>query len=166
MTPATSTLTTAPPPTRPSAPPGLRLQLDPTIAGTGAVDGGWWPHSRDPDAELPGLIAGLDSSHGPITRVALNLDAWDSAPRRVAVNGRRVRVGWFRHMDAHTIGVTGAGQDRVVLLVVPPQATTAAAGIAMGDGSRRANSPGPAGILAAAGLGGQDPAPVPPQPLP
>jgi hypothetical protein len=44
------------------------------MAGTGAVDGGWWPRSRDPDAELPGLIAGLDSSLWPITRVALNLD--------------------------------------------------------------------------------------------
>jgi hypothetical protein len=53
MTSATSTLTTAPPPTQTAAPPGLRLQLDPTMAGTGAVDGGWWPRSRDPDAELP-----------------------------------------------------------------------------------------------------------------
>ena len=120
MTAATSTPITAPPPTRPSAPPGLRLQLDPAMAGTGVVDGGWWPRSRDPDAELPGLIAGLDASLGPITRVALNLDAWDSAPRRVAVDGRRVRVGWFRQMDAHTIGLTRAAQDRVVLLVVPP----------------------------------------------
>src|SRR4029453_2785247 len=121
MPAATSTLTTAPAPTPPSAPPGLRLQLDPTMAGTGAVDGGWGSRSRDPDAELPGLIAGLDSSIGPITRVALNLDAWDSAPRRVAVDGRRVHVGWFRHMDAHSVGLTRAAQDRVVLLVVPPQ---------------------------------------------
>src|SRR5215217_8496946 len=74
MTAATSTPTTAPPPPRPPAPPGLRLQLDPTMAGTGAVDGGWWPRSRDPDAELPGLIAGLDASLGPVTRLALNLD--------------------------------------------------------------------------------------------
>jgi hypothetical protein len=164
MTAATSTLTTAPPPRAPG-PPGLRLQLDPTMAGTGAVDGGWWPRSRDPDAELPGLIAGLDSSRGPITRVALNLDAWDSAPRRVAVDGRRVRVGWFRHMDAHTIGLTRSGQDRMVLLVVPPQATTAAAQIAMAMAADAANSAGPADILAAAGIGGQDPAPMPPQPL-
>jgi hypothetical protein len=64
MTPATSTPTTAPPPTQTAEPPRLRLQLDPTMAGTGAVDGGWWPRSRDPDAELPGLIAGLDSSLG------------------------------------------------------------------------------------------------------
>jgi hypothetical protein len=40
MTAATSTLTTAPPLTRPPGPPGLPLQLDPTMAGTGAVDGG------------------------------------------------------------------------------------------------------------------------------
>ena len=64
MTAATSTPGTAAS-TRPSGPPGLRLQLDPTMAGTGAVDGGWWPRSRDPDAELPGLIAGLDASLGP-----------------------------------------------------------------------------------------------------
>jgi hypothetical protein len=135
------------------------------MSGTGAVDGGWWPRSRDPDAELPGLIAGLDSSLGPITRVSLNLDAWDSAPRRVVVDGRRVRVGWFRHMDAHTIGVTRALQDRVALLVIPPEATTAAAGIAMAMAADAANSAGSADILAAAGIGGEDPALMPPQPL-
>jgi Family of unknown function (DUF5994) len=156
MASATSTLTTAPPP-RPPGPPGLRLQLDPTMAGTGAVDGGWWPRSRDPDAELPELIAALDSSLGPITRVALNLDAWDTAPRRVAVEGRRVRVGWFRQMDAHTVGVTRAAQARVVLLVVPPQATLAAAQIAMSMAADATNSAGPAAILAAAGISVQVP---------
>jgi hypothetical protein len=161
---ATSTTPTTAPPTRPPARPGLRLQLDPTMAGTGAVDGGWWPRSRDPDAELPDLIAGLDSTLGPITRIALNLNAWDTAPRRVAMDGRRVRVGWFRHMDAHTIGVTRAGQNRITLLVVPPQATTAAAEIAMAMAADAANSAGPADILAAAGIGGEDP--MPPQPLP
>ena len=165
MTAATNTPTAAPPSTRSSAPPGLRLQLNPTMAGTAAVDGGWWPRSRDPDAELPGLIAGLDSSLGLVTRVALNLDAWGSAPRRVAVDGRRVHVGWFRQMDAHTIGLTRAPKDRVVLLVVPPEATTAAAQIAMAMAADGANSAGPADILAAAGIG-EDPTPMPPQPLP
>ena len=156
MPAATSTLTTAPAPTRPPAPPGLRLQLDPTMAGTGAVDGGWWPRSQDPDAELPGLIAGLESSLGPVTRVALNLDAWDSAPRRVAVDGRRVRVGWFRYMDAHMIGVTRASQDRVALLVVPPEATGEAAGIAMAMAADATNNARPADILAAAGIVSED----------
>jgi hypothetical protein len=156
MTAATNTPITAPLSTRPPAPPGLRLQLDPTMAGTGAVDGGWWPRSRDPDAELPGLIAGLDSSLGPITRLALNLDAWDTAPRRVAVDGRRVHVGWFSHMDAHTIGVTRASQDRVALLVVPPQAITAAAEIAMAMAADAANNARPADILAAARIVSED----------
>jgi Family of unknown function (DUF5994) len=156
MPSAGNTPTIAPRPTHPPTPPGLRLQLDPTMAGTGAMDGGWWPRSRDPDAELPGLIAGLDSSLGPVTRVALNLDAWDTAPRRVAVDGRRVHVGWFSHMDAHTIGVTRASQDRLILLVVPPQATTAAAETAMAMAADAANNARPADILAAAGIGAQD----------
>jgi hypothetical protein len=164
MTAATNTPITAPLSTRPPAPPGLRLQLDPTMAGTGAVDGGWWPRSRDPDAELPGLIAGLDSSLGPITRLALNLDAWDTAPRRVAVDGRRVRVGWFRQMDAHTIGVTRAPQNRISLLVVPPQATTAAAQIAMAMAADPTNNARPADILAAAGA--EDSALMPPTAAP
>jgi hypothetical protein len=165
MTAATSIPTTDSP-TRPMASGGLRLQLDPTMAGTGVVDGGWWPRSRDPAAELPGLIAGLDSSLGPISRVALNLDAWDSAPRRVAVAGRRVRVGWFRQMDPDTIGVTRAFQDRVALLVVPPQATAATAGTAMAMAADAANRAGPADMLAAAGMGGQPPASMATQPLP
>jgi hypothetical protein len=82
----------------------------------------------------------------------------------VAVDGRRVRVGWFRQMDPDTIAVTRASQDRVALLVVPPQATTAAAGIAMAADA--ANSASPADILATAGIDGEDSAPMPPQRLP
>ena len=156
MPSAGSTPTIAPPPTHPPTPPGLRLQLDPTMAGTGAVDGGWWPHSRDPDAELPELIGSLESAIGPITRVALNLDAWDRAPRRIAVDGRRIRVGWFQGMDPNVIGLTRAFQDRLALLVVPPQATTAAAGIAMAMAADATNNARPADILAAAGIGGED----------
>jgi hypothetical protein len=156
MPSASSDPTTAVPPIEPSAPPGLRLRLDPTLSNEGVLDGGWWPRSRDPDAELPGLIAGLESVVGPITRLALNLDAWDTAPRRIAVDGRRIRVGWFRTMDAHMIGVTRAFQDRLALLVVPPQATTAAAEMAMAMAADATNNARPADILAAAGLGGED----------
>jgi hypothetical protein len=151
-TPTAAVVRTAPP-----LPLGLRLRLDPTPSNVGRLDGGWWPRSRDPDAELPELIAGLESAGGPITRVALNLDAWDRAPRRVAVDGRRLRVGWFRTMDPNVIGLTrGAFQDRLALLVVPPQATTAAPRIAMAMAADATNNARPADILAAAGLGGED----------
>lgn len=152
--------------TAPPAPLGMRLRLDPTLSNGGVVDGGWWPRSRDPDAELPGLIASLESAVGPITRVALNLDAWDTAPRRIAVDGRRLRVGWFRTMDPNMIGVTRGFQDRLALLVVPPQATTAAAEIAMAMAADPTNSARPADILAAAGINAQDSALMPPTAAP
>jgi hypothetical protein len=71
---AASISTTAPAPTRPPAPPGLRLRLDPAMAGGGAwtADGGTLEGSG---CRAPGLIAGLDASLGTISRVALNLDA-------------------------------------------------------------------------------------------
>ena len=156
MTPANSDRTTALPSIGQSAPPALRLRLDPTLARGGSLDGGWWPRSTDPEAELPDLIRGLESSLGVITRVALNLDAWDSAPRRVVVDGRRVHVGWFRAMNADTIGVTSASRDRFVLLVVPPQATTAAAATAMAMAADPANRARPADLLAASGIGAED----------
>jgi Family of unknown function (DUF5994) len=161
MTPDNADRTTAAPPAGQSAPRGPRLRLDPTLAGRGSLDGGWWPRSRDPEVELPDLIAGLESSLGVITRVALNLDAWDSAPRRLVVDGRRVHVGWFRAMNAHTVGVTGALRDRFVLLVVPPEATPAAAATAMAMAADASNSTGPADLLAASGIGARDTAPTP-----
>ena len=78
---------------------------------------------------------------------------------------RRIRVGWFRGMDAHTIGVTRAFQDRLALLVVPPQATTAAAGTAMAMAADATNSAGPADILAASGITAEDSPSMPPRPL-
>ena len=166
MTSDSSDRTNAVPPTGQSAPQGPRLRLDPTLARGGTLDGGWWPRSPDAEAELPELIRGLECSLGVITRVALNPDAWDSAPRQLAIDGRRVHVGWFRAMNAHTIGVTSASRDRFVLLVVPPQAPMAAAATAMAMAADATNSARPADLLAASGIGAQDTAPMPPRRLP
>jgi Family of unknown function (DUF5994) len=161
MTPDSSDHTTAVPPAGQSTPQGLRLRLDPTLARRGILDGGWWPRSPDPDAELPDLIRGLESSLGVITRVALNPDPWDDAPRQVVVDGRRVQVGWFRAMNADTIGLTRASRDRFVLLVVPPQATAEAAAAAMALAADATSSVRPADLLAASGSGARDTALVP-----
>jgi Family of unknown function (DUF5994) len=68
-------------------------------------------------------------------------------------------VGWFRAMNAHTICLTRAFQDRFVLLVVPPEATTAAAATAMA--ADPTNSARPINLLAASGIGAQDTALIP-----
>ena len=51
----------------------------------------------------------------------------------------------------------------MTLLVVPPEATRAVAEIALAMAADAANSAGPADILAAAGIGGEDPGPISPQ---
>jgi hypothetical protein len=133
-------------------PPALRVRLNPTLSGEGVVDGAWWPRSLDLEAELPELIAGLDSRLGVIIRVMLNLDAWDPSPRRLAAGSRRIHVGRFHTMDPHTIGLTTTDRKRFVLLVVPPAATTTSAEIAMAMAAKADNSTRPGDILAASEL--------------
>ncbi|MEU4829600.1 DUF5994 family protein [Streptosporangium sp. NPDC023615] len=111
-----------------SAASPARVSLDPTLGRRGAVDGGWWPRSRDAAAELPGLIADIDHRlNRPVLRVGLPLESWDDIPHRVAAPGRQVKVGWFRHMDAHTVTLIGANTEPVTLRVIPPDTEDGAA---------------------------------------
>ena len=77
------------------------------------------------------------------------------------MDGRRIHVGWFRAMNADTIGVTRGSRDRFVLLVVPPQATPAAAATAMAMAADATNSARPAELLAGSGIGAKDTALIP-----
>jgi hypothetical protein len=115
----------------PSAPSAPRVRLTPTRAGRTVLDGGWWPRSSDPVAELPGLILALSDRYGPIRSLLLNSDAWDSRFRRLAVGADVVRAGWFASVDAALlIAITERG-DQLDILVVPPSASTATAERAM-----------------------------------
>ena len=151
MTVNTSDRTTATPSEHPAA-LAPRFRLDPALSREGVLDGAWWPRSRDPDVELSVLIAALDSRLGRVSRVALNMTSWDSAPRRLTRSDRGYPVGWFRTMDADMITVTTAEQRRFALLVIPPQAPAAAAAIAMAMAVIGKLSLRPAKILMASGL--------------
>ena len=110
--PSTSTTST----TSPDSP---RLSLQPDASSTGFVDGAWWPRSRDFAAELPTVVAELSTRLGPVERVAYNLDAWPTTPRKIRVGGALVRMGGFHSLDADTVQMIGAHR-RLVLLVIPP----------------------------------------------
>jgi hypothetical protein len=56
----------------------------------------------------------------------------------------------------HIIGVTRASQDRLALLVVPPEAAGQAAQRAMTMAADATNGAGPAAILTAAGIASED----------
>lgn len=127
---------------------GARLSLVRAPAEQAGLGGGWWPHSRDATAELPGLIAELSTRAGRVSRVALQAGAFDNIPHQLTVGERKVHVAWFRYMNANTIILTMAERDDLVLLVVPPLAPPAAAAQALRAAASGAGSAD--AILAAA----------------
>jgi hypothetical protein len=124
-----------------------RLRLKPKAPATGYVDGGWWPRSRDLVAELPALLEVLAVRLGPVARVAYALEAWDTPPRRVQINGARVRLEGFHSQDKHLLHVTGFGHQRISLLVVPTNVAENSAHDALMTAAQRGNADSPAQLL-------------------
>jgi hypothetical protein len=111
--------------------PTPRLTLGSPDSDLTLLDGGWWPRSTDPEAELPALILAIDHLHGTVRRMALGADGWSARPRFVMAGGRRVRLGFFASQPASLLTAQCADGGRVDLLVVAPQTTEAAALSAM-----------------------------------
>lgn len=127
-----------------------RLRLDVTLGHRGAVDGAWWPRSRDANAEIPALLVALDAALGRLSRfVSVHVDTWDNIPRRLPVAGRVVRVGWFRSMDARSVSVTMDRGDPVELLVIPAETAETPARLAMTMAASGRDRGRPTDILAA-----------------
>ncbi len=97
-----------------------RLRLKPKAPPSGFVDGAWWPHSDDLVAELPDLLAVLSVRLGPIGRVIYKLTEWSTAPRKLALGARTVRLDGYRLQPVNTVEVIGLNRTRMVLLVVSP----------------------------------------------
>jgi len=135
----------------PAGPPPARLRLDRRLGRHSAVDGGWWPRSRDASAELPALVTALDAWLGTTTRrVSIHVDTWDNIPRRLQVGGRVVKVSWFRSMDANGLSVATDRRDPIELLVIPADMAPESAGMAMAmAASGKADRSRPTVMLAA-----------------
>jgi hypothetical protein len=136
------------PPSPPSTP---RLRIEPTRSPRTLLDGGWWPRSTDPLAELPGLVLAIDLLRGPIIRLVLNAGIWDGSPRRLAVGGRVLRLGYFTSQPAGLLTAICLNNDRVDLLVVPPETASDLAEAAMALAATAGNLVHAPQLLAAAG---------------
>lgn len=115
--------------TRWLAPADARLVWAPSRSGNPPV-GAWWPRSRDATVELSELVPLIEQQlGGSVTRVSLNIDAWNPAhqPRRLEVNGRVLRLGWFHTLDSATVTVARGSGARITLHVVPPELEATAA---------------------------------------
>jgi hypothetical protein len=131
---------------------GPRLLLQRAHAAPGPLDGGWWPRSADPAAELPGLILALDKLHGSVTRVMLSAAGWNaSGPRRLQAGeaGRVVRLGWFATMPAGLLTAIFAGGQRADLVTIPPPTSERDATAAMEQAAQAGNREHAPAILAA-----------------
>jgi hypothetical protein len=117
----------------------LRLSLKPRVPVTGRVDGGWWPRSRALAAEIPALVAALAVRLEAVESVSYNLDDWEPTARRVAVEGRLVRLAGYRTQHPDTIDVLG-DRRRLTLLVVPPDHGPRAAHAALMAAGCRGNT--------------------------
>jgi hypothetical protein len=99
-----------------------RLKLKPKAPQSGYVDGAWWPHSADLTSELPDLLSVLSVRLGPIGRVIYNVNEWETPPAKFATGGRTVRLDGYRLQPVNTVEAVGFNQNKIVLLVVSPQA--------------------------------------------
>src|SRR3954468_13448942 len=134
-----------------AVPTASRFSLDPAFRRLGAVDGGWWPRSRDANVELPELVSALNARVGAVVRLGVDARDWDDIPGRITVDGHVVRIGRFADVN-HKIIATRAPQDHILLLVVPPHASTAAAKAALARAASGRHSGRPEAILAASGI--------------
>ncbi|MFD7947551.1 DUF5994 family protein [Streptomyces sp. NPDC059744] len=115
---------------RPIVPGAAVLRMETTSNREGIFDGAWWPRTRDIASQLPRLIDALVARLGPVARVGLDASAWDDAPGHLVIGGRTVHIDWSA-VDDSTMIVTRGDQDHFSFLVIPPQASAAAARAAM-----------------------------------
>ena len=125
----------------------LRLTLKPREPVTGAVDGGWWPRSRNLAAEVPALLSVLADRLGAVEGVSYNPDDWPT-PSKIFDGGGRIRLGGYYSQHRDTIDVYGR-QQLVTLLVVAPQATAPVAQAAVRAAGHRGNTDGVEALLLA-----------------
>jgi len=138
----------------PAPPAKARLLMQQDRTGRGLLDGGWWPRTTDPAAELRGLIPELDERHGRIIRVMLGTADWDgSRPRLLSFPGpqgrRVVKLGWFDSMPAGLLTAISASGERTDLVTIPPQTSEEAASAAMRQAIKAGNHEHSPAILAA-----------------
>ena len=99
---------------------GTRLEFRDAASSSVALDGVWWPHTRESAEELAGLIRALDARQAQVRLLMLNPNGWLGRPRRIDVAGRTVRIEWMTMLDRSVvIGATARGGRIDLHLSVP-----------------------------------------------
>jgi hypothetical protein len=113
--------------------------MEPTGSRRTLLDGGWWPRSTDPVAELPGLVLAIDNLRGPIVRLLLSAHGWTDQPRHLRIADRVLRLGYFTSQPDSLLTALCDNGDRVDLLIVPPDTEPGAAQAALQQAATTGN---------------------------
>jgi hypothetical protein len=116
--------TSIPQPRTPSTQAQQRVALRLHLAGPSeraAVDGSWWPQSRDLAIELADLVDHFPKQHGEVHRVVFSRPDWDTAPHRVRVARGLVKVGSYPRDDSHQVWLSMSTGELIRLSVRPPE---------------------------------------------
>lgn len=97
----------------------VRLRVKQNTSARGHVDGGWWPRSRQPEVEFPGLVLAMSSWVGPVRRVDYHVDDWNPTSHELTVEDWLVGLTGLSTLQRNTVVVAGTRQ--MSLLVVPPE---------------------------------------------
>jgi Family of unknown function (DUF5994) len=126
----------------------LRLQLAPSL-GRGALDGAWWPYSRDLRTEALDLVNHFPVSAGKIFRVNYSSSDWVTGPGRIRADEVFVTLSAFPRDDTHRVLLSTLGGRQVIqLLVVPPESDSRMARHVMRIAATLSNRRSAANILA------------------
>jgi hypothetical protein len=121
----TSTQPIHPPSTAENVRAPLRLRLKPEL-GTGALDGSWWPQSRDLPLELADLVDHFPKELGVIDRVVFSRPDWDTAPHRIRVARGVLKVGSYPGDDTSQVWLFMSTRRLIRLSVTRPVAAATA----------------------------------------
>jgi hypothetical protein len=102
--------------------PRVRLTLS-TSTGFSALDGAWWPRSRNLETELADLVDHFPATSGRIVHAVYSGPDWRPAPRRIKVKQGVIKVGSFPTDDSHRILLTLSSREILHILVIPPHSS-------------------------------------------
>jgi hypothetical protein len=85
-----------------------------------AVDGAWWPWSRDLAVELADLVDHFPPDRPRVARAVFSPPDWEPVVRRVPVARGYVKVGSFPRDDTHLLTLALSDRTRLRLVVIPP----------------------------------------------
>lgn len=96
------------------------------------LHGAWWPYSTDIEHELAPMLTRALIRVQAVLGVTLNRDEWPGAPLLLQpLPTRSPKISWFGLTEPHLAMLHCGGQNRIALLVLPPDTPEAVAVIAM-----------------------------------